>query len=278
MDKLYINAGQMKAGTTYLYRLIKNHRQLYETMDKEIHFLAHYFGIEEMLSYENRRKRVQRALNTQLPQHEHHTQSMKLLHWAKNYMSSPDSFEWYYKAFQNKSPGQWGLDFSNLTCNIPPQSLRKIHRHVDDVRVTYCYRDPLERAFSHLKFHLKFSGETRSLDALSENEIRALIRSKAILPQANTKQHLDNLSGAFSDEKLRIIVADDLWSEPQRVINSLINFLDIEPIQLKNTETAINVGPTATFSDKVRRAITRELQTEMAEAEKSLAKHKHLIL
>ena len=44
LTKLYLNAGQMKAGTTYLYSILKGHPDIYFSPEKEIHYLSQMYG------------------------------------------------------------------------------------------------------------------------------------------------------------------------------------------------------------------------------------------
>ncbi len=219
-----------------------------------------------------------RAVNTQLPQHKELIQSQRLMRWAKNYLSEPSSFEWYYKVFQDKPQGHWAVDFSNQTCMVPPEQLRKVHRHVDLVKVTDCYRDPIARVFSHLKFHLKVSGDGRAISDLSRAELRSLIRSKAILPQVDTATHLRNLTGSFSEENIRIVIAEKMWENPQHVIDGVSKLLDIEPLKVKKDIGAINAGPAADLTPELVQIIESELSDQFKEARRSIDSFSHLII
>ena len=49
-ENLFLSAGAMKAGTTWLYRVLERHPELYFTPEKEIHYFYHRFVDSSILS------------------------------------------------------------------------------------------------------------------------------------------------------------------------------------------------------------------------------------
>lgn len=49
LKNLYLNAGQMKAGTTYLYSILRGHKNIFSP-EKEIHYLSQAYGNFKLLS------------------------------------------------------------------------------------------------------------------------------------------------------------------------------------------------------------------------------------
>ena len=50
IERLYLNVGQMKSGTTFLYGILRNHPSIYFTPEKELHYLSQCYGRFKLLS------------------------------------------------------------------------------------------------------------------------------------------------------------------------------------------------------------------------------------
>jgi hypothetical protein len=50
LDNLFIGAGAMKAGTTWLYSLLETHPEIYFSYEKEIHYFYAAYVRREVLS------------------------------------------------------------------------------------------------------------------------------------------------------------------------------------------------------------------------------------
>ena len=138
IKNLYLGAGAMKAGTTWLYSQLNEHPDLYFTPEKEIHFIASFFKKSEVLSLNNRLSRTKDAFerNSQraYPGYYHN------LKWYSIYLEKEIDFSWYARLFSLNKASKVNCDFSNLTCLISQKDWSTIQMLVENLKVTYVLR------------------------------------------------------------------------------------------------------------------------------------------
>ena len=251
LRRLYLNAGQMKAGTTYLFGILKKHRQIFFSPEKELNYLSQRYGSVRILSDFVRKRKAQKFALNELSSDRAIYRYQYLLQWAADYLRPVNTPGWYEDMFKGIRDDQWAADFSNLTCTIPSQGLEEVGRLAGDLRVTYCFRDPVARAFSHAKFHLKFGGQDSDLSALPTDALRALLLSPNILPQSQTEEHVDRLVAAFGPGRVRLIQCEDMWADPQKTVDAICAFLDIPPLESEIPLDPVNVGPKAEMTPEL---------------------------
>lgn len=163
LKKLYLNAGQMKAGTTYLYSVLRRHKDIFFSPEKEIHYLSQAYGNFKLLSDETRMRKARSMVEIATRLERPIGPYRHMLKWAADYLRPTTVDGWYEDMFDGHRDNQWCADFSNLTCTIPVDRLEQISTLADDMRVTYCIRNAVSRAISHAKFHLKFAEQESTL-------------------------------------------------------------------------------------------------------------------
>lgn len=278
IKKLYLNAGQMKAGTTYLYSVLKKHPEIYFSPEKEIHYLSQQFGSFRILSDAVRVRKVKSLTDIASRPERPINRYQQVLSWAANYIRPVETEGWYEDMFSGHAEDQWCADFSNLTCTIPVEGLQQVAEIADDVKVTYCIRDSISRAISHAKFHLRFAGKESDLASLPAEELRQLLLSDNIYPQSRTEEHVKALHKVFGDDRLRIVRCETLWSDPRQVLDPLCAFLGIQPIVGEITKEAKNVGPSSAMTDEVREAFEVIFGPMRDINDALLDKHRNIVL
>jgi hypothetical protein len=278
LKKLYLNAGQMKAGTTYLFDILRPHREVFFSPEKEIHHLSQTFGNFRILSDATRLRKgksiaeIANKLDRPIQRYQ------ETMRWISDYLRPPETEGWYEDMFKGHREDQWVADFSNLTCTIPVPGLHKVANLADDVRVTYCIRNTVSRAISHAKFHLRFAGENPDLASISENTLKNLLLSDNIFPQSQSEAHISALHEVFGDERLRIIRCESLWKEPRQVANNLCDFLDIEPMKHDISREVVNPGPKSEMNDAVME-VFQEIFGDLQEKQDALLnRHANIVI
>lgn len=260
LENLYINAGQMKAGTTFLYHILQQHPDIVFSPEKEIHYFSHHFGSRKILSDQFRLAVAKRHLNSAASSNRGSNHIRLVCRWADNYLKPVDSPNWYANLFAKPKSHQFVSDFSNLTCAIPKEDLKKIKGLSKNIKVTYCLRSAASRAISHMKFHLKFASKDPDLTQFSEEELIEFIRSDNILPQSESHTHISNLAEVFGSN-LGIIRCENMWLNPNQAYQNVANFLGLSselPNDFSNSQ-AVNVGPSVDNINNVKQIVIREL-------------------
>lgn len=278
LEKLYLNAGQMKAGTTYLYSILRPHTGIFFSPEKELHYLSQRFGHFRILGDHVRLRKAKSFTEIANKLDRPLERYRESLIWAANYLRDPKEEGWYESMFEGRRPDQWAADFSNLTCTIPVDGLRQVRDMAGQVRVTYCIRDAVSRAISHAKFHLRFAGKEHDLAALPEAQLRKLLASDNIMPQSQSEAHIAALHEVFGDEGLRIIRCETLWDRPEAVVSDLCRFLDLDPLPGTLRRDAVNVGPSSKMNAEVEAIFEDIFAPIQARNEALLDRYAHLVI
>lgn len=278
IGKLYLNAGQMKAGTTYLYDILKGHNGIHFAGMKETHYLSHRYGQFNILGDAIRKQKARELIEQFHSGNPTILQYQRGMQYVADYLRSPAVPGWYLDLFKGRKSGQWLADFSNLTCTIPVAGLREISQFADDVRVTYCVRDAVPRAISHAKFHLGYAGKSHDLTVLSADDLRKLLKTNNIYPQSQVKEHISALHEVFGDDRLRIIRCEDLWSDPQAIANAVCDFLDIAPIEGEVTRLSSNTGPRSPMNEETSAIFEEIFGPLQSRQDQILENHRNILI
>jgi len=278
LRKLYLNAGQMKAGTSFLYTILNGHKQIFFSEEKEIHYLSERYGRFQMLSDDMRLRKAKSLLGIAAKLDRSIGAYHKVVQWADNFLRPTDTEGWYEDIFDGHREDQWCGDFSNLTCTIPEEGLKEVGTVADDIRVTYCLRDPVSRAISHTKFHLRFAGLQDDLTNIGNDDLRNLIFSDNIFPQSQSEDHITALYNVFGRERFRIVLCESLWNDPRSVLDPICEFLDISKMDGPVANEPVNVGPPSTLSEEVK-IMFDEVFAPLRERERTLLqKYRDLVI
>ena len=109
-NKLYLNAGQMKAGTSFLYEILLDHPEIYFSPEKELHFLSQHYGRFKILSNSVRLRKAQELLQEKQPDASRLREYQVLLRWVANYLEEPNDISWYENMFKGIKSHQYAAD------------------------------------------------------------------------------------------------------------------------------------------------------------------------
>ncbi len=83
----------------------------------------------------------------------------KILAWYYGYINPGINESWYFNLFRDHGNEKYVADFSNTYAFIDEEGWKTVRRVCENVKVLYTLRDPAKRLWSHIKFHIKFTGK-----------------------------------------------------------------------------------------------------------------------
>lgn len=266
-DRLLIGAGAMKAGTTWLYSVLDTHPQIHFSPEKEIHYFYARHVRADILSDRNRLENVQRKYLRFDPARARPEAVRRRLRWAANYLDGPVDDHWYRGLFSLRRDERWVADFSNLYALLPAAAWSDIARRVGELKVLYTLRDPVERLWSHVKFHLRITGEEDRLQHWSTNEARAFLRQPFIWDNAEYGAALRRMRDGLPDGALLLAFHEDIHSDESSALRRIERHLDLPaheyPPDLLNRR--VNATPPRPIPNWFRDLVAPETQRIMAE-------------
>jgi hypothetical protein len=149
-----------------------------------------------------------------------------------------------------------------------PLALDRIAARLPDVRLILVLRDPVERAWSHFAYETARGNEDLSFaDALdaepgrlagAEDRIRRgevaddkEWRLHSYLARGHYAEQLEAVRARFDVEQLHVVVSEELFAEPLRVMNGVFGFLGVGPVDGGRFEAA-NANPKSALDPDMR--------------------------
>lgn len=255
IEKLVIGAGAMKAGTTWLYKQLDVHPKIHFTPEKEIHYFSYNNGLGAKLDHVDRVRKLHRAIKLE--------RKDKVVEWYKNYAQAEElDDQWYCSLFEGVADDVYCADFSNQYSLLEEESLRQIQKIAKDVKVIYTLREPLERLWSHVKFHYKFNGQEDRVDDITVKEFRRVISKPWFWKNADYVSNYDRLVNVFGENNVKLFYLEDFIAFPQGSLWNLEKFLDIRHIDFKSEAASDKVNKTKdlTMPNQWQRIAMRKLK------------------
>lgn len=123
-----------------------------------------------------------------------------------------------------------------------PPSARRMAEAVPDARLIFILRDPVERIFSHYRFHRQ-SGRLRP-----EDDFSTLIRDESSewreiqIDNGRYHKHLTRFESHFDRSQIKVLLLDDLKSDASAVARELYEFAGVDPAFEPDLSRAHNQG------------------------------------
>ncbi len=229
-SNLFLSVGAMKAGTTWLYAVLARHPALHFAMEKEIHYFYHRYVNPDQLSEAYRLREARNRYLFRFDPEKANIDAVRAnLHWVSAYLSRPVDDYWYRNLFQMRDHQTYACDFSNLHAQLPLEAWPQIAGKCNRLRVLYTMRDPVQRLWSHTKFHLQLTGQLDKLDTWEPEQFNEFIRRPHIWVNAEYGQVLRNLRGGLAPEMYKVIFYEELHQDQRGTLRAIEDFLDLPP-------------------------------------------------
>ena len=151
----FLCIGAQRTGTTWLYKNLKNHPEVWMPLVKEIHYFdekENYNSLPPLdrFNYNYRRyKRRWFLINASLKKKSgQFNPDFKKFPWYAKYLLNFRNDTWYASLFERgagKTLGEITPEYAILS----PESVADIHRLMPDAKIIFIMRDPMQRAWSH---------------------------------------------------------------------------------------------------------------------------------
>lgn len=249
LKKLFLSVGAMKAGTTWLYEQLRDHPEIYFTPEKEIHYFANAIGIENQLNHRNRILKLKTLLEktakgnpTFIAQH------LDEISWYVNYAKQREiSNDWYARLFED-SANKVCADFSNLYCQMGADGWDNVRKVSEQIRVIYTLRNPLDRIWSHYKFHLKWIGQEDAVLDKGFESFKELLEKPFFWNNARYGHNYRQLKGNLHEDELMVLYFDDFRQDADGMLNKVQGFLGVQLLPSNQAKKDSKINKTKDIS------------------------------
>ncbi len=260
MKKFFFCVGAQKAGTTFLYKCLKEHEGVSLTPIKELHYF------DELEAIRNRKFPLNKIAGPYFIK-----KRIKLLRKALNDASlSKEQKKWVfqycllrretskvhkYKWLLNKARKGTALvgDLTPDYTILDLETLKLIKEHFRDARMILILRNPVQRDWSQYKMHMQHEFGNNVTEDIILNYARSKVTDK-INQRSNYPRIISRYKSIFGDN-LKIFLYDNLRKDPLKFVNKVLDELDLA--HFENIEKSI---PNKGLSVKMPKDIESKLK------------------
>ncbi|MFV8819976.1 sulfotransferase [Haliea sp. E17] len=228
----------MKSGTTWLFRQLEQHPGIHFSPEKELHYLADSSGHRGALTFGYRLGRWRNARARSAD-----GLSWRDTAWYLDYLLAPRTWGWYERRFSGVANGQYCADFSNLSVLLSRGDWERLLQRVGELRIVYVLRDPLDRIWSHLKFHYHLGGDEAQLEMLAR--ATSGTAPQEFLEHSLYAKHLRNMLEVLPREQIHIVYYDDISQRPEQVLRGVEAFLGLPAHDYAPAKLQRRINPSA---------------------------------
>lgn len=148
----------------------------------------------------------------------------------------------------------------NTAIAMLEKAIDRLHRHNPEVKLVYVIRDPVDRAYSAYTMAVKDGWMKRPfndlLRVLEQNDFNDIMYRHFVAHGSYARQ-LQQVLHHFPVQNLRVYLFDDLTKNPQKVCDSIFDWMGLEPVPVHSRAHNKTFQPrshrTATMIARLRR-------------------------
>ena len=223
----FLCIGAQRAGTSWLYRNLKQQPQIWLPPLKELHYFDTQWPSTTSQSNQWNRRWLRHAryfLSRLMDPRKAFDPESK---WLVRYLFQPRSDHWYGSLFPADAEiiaGEMTPRYATLNEDVVAHIVRLMPR----TKIIYILRNPIERTWSAAAMHLEKQRSIR-IDQASDADIRQALEWTQPQIRADYATHIDIWSRHFDKANIFVGFFDDLSDDPTDFLDSIHAFLAIDP-------------------------------------------------
>lgn len=212
----FLCIGAHKAGTTWLYENLKRHPAVWLPPVKELHY---FDGMPGLLKAAQRlNDAIKETLAGQV------ADPAKLDFLRKYVLDQPKDLAWYRSLFEPAGDRIAG-DLTPAYATLRTPAVRRIGESLPDCRIIFIMRNPIDRAWSHFRFHAGTYGF--NLAKYDFERFKRHVDSEASERRTAYSQTIDAWEQCYPRERILYLFYDDLLADSRRLLEAVCGFLGI---------------------------------------------------
>lgn len=274
----FLIIGAPKTGTTWLWRNLRAHPEVWTPPVKELHYFddkaiagwppfsalskKQHEGLPR--SWWRYRKQFSRRLRDNRKQF-----SLEALKWDATYFLAPPSDRWYASLFSpGVSRGALCGEATPSYCGLEPVHIRRVKRVAPNAKIIFFLRNPIEASYSFAEmFFARIQG--RPLHSIPEDELTEHFTYSAYAPLFDYTRSLNNWLDVYPREQVFVGFLEDISFAPGPLVQSLLRFLGLDTEGYRPQRTRkVHSGNVSEASLEVLRRLARHHREQLTELEK----------
>ncbi len=277
----FLGIGLHKGGTTWLFQQLKQHQDIWLPPMKELHYFDRdkAYASPNFLAESSPLKRSLSDVEGKMRVAYEHLQrnrergNLQAARWWYKFLVGRCSDNWYRSLFAEAGSKVCG-EITPAYSILNKQSLLEIKQLNPDIKIILMLRNPVERAWSAVKFNflnLKVGGDISSV-----SDIRQCLDDPGMVARGNVSDIIERYQSVFKGNFL-VCFYDAIKQNPNVLLSEICGFLGVEPDRFKENIASkrVNASPQAPMPAEVKTYLTDCYVDMLAELDKTYAGYFH---
>jgi len=226
----FLGIGAQKAGTTWLYRNLQAHPEIWMPPIKELHYFDEKIELEggfvsRLRGDRPAEVRWRRQIRARF-RHPLERLTSRELSWDLKYFFGTPGDGWYaslFKSGSGKVTGEMTPDYAVLV----KEKVARVHELIPEAKIIFMMRNPVERPWSATNMGLRIRG--RSMQDMTTRNLRRQFEKARVRRMTDYLRTLDTWSSFYPEEQIFVGFLEDIHFFPEETLCSLYDFLGIDP-------------------------------------------------
>ncbi len=259
----FIGIGAQKAGTTWLYSQLCQHPNIWMPPIKELHYFdrspqyASPSGLDTSSAF--------RRLRSRDPYHRHQSSKIvrslpgyivsgnqKMLKWSLRWLLGNCDDRWYQSLFDLRIPGLISGEITPAYSILNTDDIEWMSRLCPSAKIVLFVREPVDRAWSAMRFYKKIGRYRGELDCVSN--ALAVLSDEEHRRRGDYASIIENFTRFFRPNQILICFYDCIKDKPKQLLAEIFSFLGVPavPSDERQLFTKRNVSPPHNMPLEVR--------------------------
>ncbi len=178
--------------------------------------------------------------------------------WWTNWTFGYYDEEWYVNLFSPAGDHPARGEITPSYSILNPSDIARIQAINPDMKLVFMIRNPIERAWSGLRFSVAIGSTEIRLNSV--NEVIARLETPRMLLRGDYERTLDNYLQFFPSSQILVCFYDAISRDPEGLIDSIARFLGVRefPANLVDAKTRVNASPKREMPEPIREYLLKK--------------------
>ncbi len=260
----FIGIGAHKAGTSWLFRELSKHPDIWIPYKKELHYFDRSpdYSSPNNLATSSPFSRLLGLKPWQLPTMlANQWDMLKFIArgdfhnvaWCMKWTFGYYNDDWYENLFSQAGTYKACGEITPSYAILKHEDLIKIKAMNADIKIIFLIRDPIERAWSAIRFHADRGFINKNI-VDSDDDIIAELKNPEMLLRGDYESTIDAYLQHFDSSQILVCFYDAISCDPVGLLSDITKFLEVPSFEesVIDNKTRVNMSPPREMSATVR--------------------------
>ena len=227
----FLGIGATRGGSSWLHHVLANHKDVWLTPEKELHFFDRPMYGRRTIAVRTRQSL--KRFKPYLKGHWRYADGLAAsLAWDCRYLFLPRADDWYASLFAPAGDRLAG-EVTPAYAVLDEEAIRRIDTLNPRIRAIYILRHPIERGWSGIVNDLAKSRK-RSISEVPVERMLEMIDKQHFLDRSNYAANIRRWRSVIGEERLFVGYFDDICQNPKALVDGICEFLGIRGAEALN--------------------------------------------